>query len=108
MASSITQRIANIRRLTISEDAQLLSASKIQVFVTQGSNLEFVYDIPVAVSDTEIDVEIPYADAIQFGKSAIKIQVAWTDSGGTPRCTKPKTISVDEFIYSGGYVAYAG
>jgi hypothetical protein len=106
MASSITQRIANIRRLTISEDAQLLSASKIQVFVTQGS-LEFVYDIPVAVSDTEIDVEIPYADAIQLGKSAIKIQVAWTDTGGTPRCTKPKTISVDEFIYSGGYVANA-
>ena len=106
MASSITQRIANIRRLTISEDAQLLSASKIQVFVTQGS-LEFVYDIPVAVSDTEIDVEIPYADAIQLGRGAIKIQVAWTDSGGTPRCTKPKTISVDEFIYSGGYVANA-
>ena len=68
MASSITQRIANIRRLIISEDAQLLSASKIQVFVTQGSNLEFVYDIPVAVSDTEIDVEIPYADAIQLGR----------------------------------------
>lgn len=107
MASSITQRIANIRRLTISEDADLLSASKIQVFVTQGS-LEFVYDIPVAVSDTEIDVEVPYADAIQLGKSAIKVQVAWTDTGGTPRCTKPKTISVDEFIYSGGYEAYAG
>jgi hypothetical protein len=107
MASSITQRIANIRRLTISEDAQLLSATKIQVFVTQGS-LEFVYDIPVAVSDTEIDVEIPYADAIQLGRGAIKVQVAWTDTGGTPRCTKPKTISVDEFIYSGGYEAYAG
>ena len=106
MASSITQRIANIRRLTISEDAQLLSATKIQVFVTQGS-LEFVYDIPVAVSDTEIDVEIPYADAIQLGRGAIKVQVAWTDTGGTPRCTKPKTISVDEFIYSGGYVANA-
>ena len=106
MASSITQRIANIRRLTISEDVDLLSASKIQVFVTQGS-LEFVYDIPVAVSDTEIDVEIPYADAIQLGKGAIKVQVAWTDTGGTPRCTKPKTISVDEFIYSGGYVANA-
>jgi hypothetical protein len=106
MASSITQRIANIRRLTISEDADLLSASKIQVFVTQGS-LEFVYDIPVAVSDTEIDVEIPYADAIQLGRGAIKVQVAWTDTGGTPRCTKPKTISVDEFIYSGGYVANA-
>lgn len=106
MASSITQRIANIRRLTISEDAQLLSASKIQVFVTQGS-LEFVYDIPVAVSDTEIDVEIPYADAIQLGRGSIKIQIAWTDTGGTPRCTKPKTISVDEFIYSGGYEAYA-
>lgn len=106
MASSITQRIANIRRLTISEDAQLLSASKIQVFVTQGS-LEFVYDIPVAVSDTEIDVEIPYADAIQLGRGSIKVQVAWTDTGGTPRCTKPKTISVDEFIYSGGYVANA-
>ena len=107
MASTITQRIANIRRLTISEDAQLLSASKIQVFVTQGS-LEFVYDIPVAVSDTEIDVEIPYTDAIQLGRGAIKVQVAWTDTGGTPRCTKPKTISVDEFIYSGGYEAYAG
>jgi hypothetical protein len=106
MATTITQRIANIRRLTISEDAQLLSASKIQVFVTQGS-LEFVYDIPVAVSDTEIDVEIPYADAIQLGRGSIKVQVAWTDSGGTPRCTKPKTISVDEFIYSGGYVANA-
>lgn len=108
MASSITQRIANIRRLTISEDAQLLSASKIQVFVTQGSNLEFVYDIPVAVSDTEIDVEIPYADAVQFGRGAIKLQVAWTDTGGTPRCTKPKIISVSEFIYSRGYEAYAG
>lgn len=107
MATSITQRIANIRRLTISEDVDLLSASKIQVFVTQGS-LEFVYDIPVAVSDTEIDVEVPYADAIQLSRGAIKIQVAWTDSGGTPRCTKPKTISVDEFIYSGGYVAYGG
>lgn len=106
MAFSITQRIANIRRLTISEDAQLLSASKIQVFVTQGS-LEFVYDITTPVSDTEIDVLIPYADAIQLGKSAIKVQVAWTDSSGTPRCTKPKTISVDEFIYSGGYVANA-
>ena len=106
MATTITQRIANIRRLTISEDAQLLSASKIQVFVTQGS-LEFVYDIPVAVSDTEIDVQIPYADAIQLGRGAIKVQVAWTDAGGTPRCTKPKTISVDEFIYSGGYEAYA-
>lgn len=106
MASSITQRIANIRRLTISEDAQLLSASKIQTFVTQGS-LEFVYDIPVAVSDTEIDVEIPYADAVQLNRGAIKVQVAWTDTGGTPRCTKPKTISVDEFIYSGGYVANA-
>lgn len=106
MASSITQRIANIRRLTISEDVDLLSASKIQVFVTQGS-LEFVYDIPIAVSDTEIDVEIPYADAIQLGRGAIKVQVAWTDTGGTPRCTKPKTISVDEFIYSGGYEAYA-
>ena len=106
MASSITQRIANIRRLTISEDAQLLSASKIQTFVTQGS-LEFVNDITVAVSDTEIDVEIPYADAIQLGKGAIKVQVAWTDTNGTPRCTKPKTISVDEFIYSGGYEAYA-
>ena len=108
MASSITQRIANIRRLTISEDAQLLSATKIQVFVTQGSNLEFVYDIPVAVSDTEIDVEIPYADAIQLGRGAIKVQVAWTDTGGTPRCTKPKIISVSEFIYSRGYEAYAG
>lgn len=107
MASSITQRIANIRRLTISEDAQLLSASKIQTFVTQGS-LEFVYDIPVAVSDTEIDVQIPYADAIRLGRGAIKIQVAWTDSGGTPRCTKPKIISVSEFIYSRGYEAYAG
>lgn len=107
MASTITQRIANIRRLTISEDADLLSASKIQVFVTQGS-LEFVYDIPVAVSDTEIDVQIPYADAIQFGRGAIKLQVAWTDTGGTPRCTKPKIISVSEFIYSRGYEAYAG
>lgn len=104
MASSITQRIANIRRLTISEDVDLLTASKIQVFVTQGS-LEFVYDITAPVSDTEIDVMIPYADAIQLGKSAVKVQAAWTDSGGTPRCTKPKTISVDEFIYSGGYKA---
>lgn len=107
MATTITQRIANIRRLTISEDAQLLSASKIQVFVTQGS-LEFVYDIPVAVSDTEIDVQIPYADAVQLGRGAIKLQVAWTDTGGTPRCTKPKIISVSEFIYSRGYEAYAG
>lgn len=107
MASSITQRIANIRRLTISGDANLLSASKIQTFVTQGS-LEFVYDITTPVSDTEIDVQIPYSDAIQLGKSAVKVQVAWTDSGGTPRCTKPKTMSVDEFIYSGGYEAYAG
>ena len=106
MASSITQRIANIRRLTISEDAQLLSASKIQTFVTQGS-LEFVYDIPVAVSDTEIDVQIPYADAVQLNRGSIKVQVAWTDTGGTPRCTKPKTISVYEFIFSGGYVANA-
>lgn len=107
MASSITQRIANIRRVTISEDVQLTTATKIQAFVTQGSN-EFVYDIATPVSDNEIDILIPYADAIQLGKSAIKLQVAWTDSGGTPRCTKPKTISVDEFIYSGGYEAYAG
>ena len=107
MASSITQRIANIRRLKISEDAHLLSASKIQVFVTQGSNLEFVYDIPVAVSDTELDLLIPYSDAIQLGKTSVKIQVAWTESGGSPKCTKPKILSVDEFIYSGGYVANA-
>ena len=107
MASSITQRIANIRRVTISEDVQLTTATKIQAFVTQGSN-EFVYDIATPVSDNEIDILIPYADAIQLGKSAIKLQVAWTDSGGTPRCTKPKTLSVDEFIYSGGYEAYAG
>lgn len=106
MASSITQRIANIRRVTISEDVQLTSATKIQAFVTQGSN-EFVYDIATPVSDNEIDILIPYADAIQLGKSAIKLQVAWTDSGGTPRCTKPKTLSVDEFIYSGGYEADA-
>lgn len=106
MASSITQRIANIRRVTISEDVHLTSATKIQAFVTQGSN-EFVYDIATPVSDNEIDILIPYADAIQLGKSAIKLQVAWTDSGGTPRCTKPKTLSVDEFIYSGGYEADA-
>ena len=106
MATTITQRIANIRRLTISEDAQLLSASKIQVFVTQGS-LEFVYDITAPVSDTEIDVQIPYADAMQLSKGTVKVQIAWTDSSGTPRWTKPKTISVDEFIYSGGYEADA-
>lgn len=106
MASSITQRIANIRRVTISEDVQLTTATKIQAFVTQGSN-EFVYDIATPVSGNEIDILIPYADAIQLGKSAIKLQVAWTDSGGTPRCTKPKTLSVDEFIYSGGYEADA-
>lgn len=104
MASSITQRISNIRRLTISEDADLLSASKIQVFVTQGS-LEFVYDIPVAVSDTELDVLIPYDDAMKLNQGAVKVQVAWTDSAGTPRNTKPKTINVAELIYSGGYEA---
>lgn len=106
MASSITQRIANIRRVTISEDVQLTTATKIQAFVTQGSN-EFVYDITTPVSDNEIDILIPYSDAIQLGKSAVKLQVAWTEAGGTPRCTKPKTISVDEFIYSGGYEANA-
>lgn len=105
MASSITQRIANIRRLTI-PDAQLLSASKIQVFVTQGS-VEFVYDITTPVSDTEIDVQIPYADAMQLNRGSVKVQIAWTDSNGTSMWTKPKTISVDEFIYSGGYEADA-
>lgn len=106
MASSITQRIANIRRVTLSEDVQLTTATKIQAFVTQGSN-EFVYDITTPVSDTEIDVLIPYDDAINLGRGAVKLQVAWTDSGGTARCTKPKTLSVDEFIYSGGYEANA-
>lgn len=106
MASSITQRIANIRRITISQDAQLLSATKIQAFVTQGTT-EFVYDIAEAVSDTEVDVLIPYADAMQLNKGSIEVQIAWTDANGTPRNTKPKTISVDKFIYSGGYEANA-
>jgi len=105
MASSITQRIANIRRLTVSEDVGLLSASGITVFVTQGST-EFAYAIDTAVSDTEVDVQIPYADAMKLNRGAIKIQIAWTDANGTPRNTKPKTISVDELIYSGGYKAY--
>lgn len=104
MASSITQRIANIRRLTISEDVDLLSASKIQVFVTQGSQ-EFVYDITTPVSDNEIDVLIPYDDAMKLNQGAVKVQVVWTDSAGTPRNTKPKTINVAELIYSGGYEA---
>ena len=105
MASSITQRIANIRRITISEDVDLLTASKIQVFVTQGSQ-EFVYDITTPVSDTEIDVQIPYADAMKLNQGAVKVQVAWTDSAGTPKNTKPKSINVAELIYSGGYEAY--
>ena len=104
MASSITQRISNIRRLIISEDVDLLTASKIQVFVTQGSQ-EFVYDITTPVSDNEVDVLIPYADAMKLNQGAVKVQIAWTDSAGTPRNTKPKTIHVAELIYSGGYEA---
>lgn len=102
MATSITQRIANIVRITLSSDAQLTSATKIQVFVTQGTT-EFVYDIDPAVSDTELDVMIPYADAMKLNKGSVKVQIAWTDSSGTPIKTKPKTLTVDEFIYSGGY-----
>ncbi len=106
MASSITQRIANIRRITVSEDVGLLSCTGITAFVVQGDT-EFAYSITTAVSDTEVDVQIPYDDAMSLSRGTVKVQLAWTDANGTARCTKPKTMPVDEFIYSGGYEANA-
>jgi len=104
MATTITQRIENTRRLTVSEDVGLLSCTGITAFVVQGDT-EFSYSIDTAVSDTEVDVQIPYDDAMSLNRGTVKIQLAWTDANGTPKCTKPKTMPVDEFIYSDGYEA---
>ena len=102
--ANITQRIANIVSLTLAEDMDLLTATNIQVFLRQKS-VQLKFDVPSAVSDTEIQFGIPYEKAMFLEKGNAEIQIAWTDANNTPRNSKPKTISVNELIYEGGYNA---
>ena len=100
--ANITQRIANIVTVTLTADMDLLTASDSQVFIRQ-RDVQLKFDIPSAVSDTEIQFGIPYEKAMLLEKGNAEIQVAWTDANNTPRNSKKKTIQIDELIYEGGY-----
>ena len=60
---------------------------------------------PEVISETEMVVEIPFADARRLRTGTAKLQFAFVDANGTPRASDIEMSVVDALLKEAGYAA---
>ena len=94
------QRIENQILVTVN-GLDLMLVSDIEFYVKQGA-LFFEYS-PDVLSETEMVVTMPLADAMKLTNDMVQLQFAYTDENGKPDAANPVFCSVHELLKEGGY-----
>ena len=96
------KRIENNLCITC-EDIDLAKATNIEFYVRQG-DLFFQY-LPVVTSSSQMNVKIPFDDAMKLSDANVKLQFALVDGDGNPRASAIVTEPVRDLLKEVGYVA---
>ena len=94
------QKIKNAIKATC-EDVNLQRCKNIEFYVRQGYTTRQY--TPNVMSPSEMLVEIPYEDAMQWGTGTARLQFAFTDADGNSRVSDIVTVSVGELLKEAGY-----
>ena len=95
------RRIRNVIQIEI-DGATLEGASDLELYVKQDHGVCRTYT-PSISDATHIEVEIPFADAMQLQPTRAGIQLAYTNADGYPTATEVLTIPVGELLKEEGY-----
>ena len=94
------KRIENALQITC-EDVDLTKVSQIEFYIRQGK--VFLEYAPVVVSEHEMLVEVPFADAMRLTDARVQLQFAFTDENGVPQATEIETRPVGDLLKEAGY-----
>lgn len=95
------RRIRNVIQIEI-DGASLEGASDLELYVKQDHGVCKTYT-PTIVDETHIEVEIPFADAMQLAPTTANVQLAYTNLNGYPVATDILCVSVGELLKGEGY-----
>lgn len=94
------QRMANQLVVKV-EGVDLTQITKPELYLSQPPR--FFQYTPTIVSATELLVNIPYDDAMQFKRNSVSLQLAFTGADGVPDATEPVEIPVGTLLKEAGY-----
>ena len=94
------EKIQNTLKLTCT-DLDLTTLKNIEFYVKQ-PNFFGLYT-PFVISENEMTVTIPLADARRLSQGSVKMQFAFTYADGTPGASDVVAAEVDELLKGAGY-----